>query len=265
MYSPIQLFLKYCRYYFKAANGKGHGVHSPFVYELITKVLNDDRSFYSFEQIEHLRNNLLKRQEILTVEEFGAGSRVKKIPISTIGEIASTSLKPKKYSQLLFKLVHYFSPAIVLELGSSLGITTAYLATANENSKVITLEGSSELASVALNNFKQLSIHNIELVTGNFDLTLAGTLDQLSQVDFAFLGGNHRYDPTIRYFEQVLTKSNEYTVVVLDDIHWSKEMEDAWKYVQNHQAVTLTIDLFYIGLVFFRKEKLAKQHFIIRY
>jgi predicted O-methyltransferase YrrM len=265
MYSLIQLVLKYCSYYFKAANGKGHGVHSPFVYELITKVLNDDRIFYSFEQIEQLRSDLLKNQETITVEDFGAGSRVKKMPTRTIAEIANSSLKPKKYGQLLFKLVHYFAPKVVVELGTSLGITTAYLATANENSQVITMEGSTEVAAIAMNNFKQLSIHNIELVTGNFDLRLTNTLDKLTQVDFAFLDGNHRYEPTIRYFEQVLAKSNEYTIVVLDDIHWSKEMEDAWDYVQQHEAVTLTIDLFYIGLVFFRKEKLAKQHFIIRY
>jgi predicted O-methyltransferase YrrM len=127
------------------------------------------------------------------------------------------------------------------------------------------MEGSKEVAAIAMANFQQLSINNIKIVTGNFDQTLASTLGELTKVDFAFLDGNHRYEPTIRYFEQVLSKADEYTVIVLDDIHWSKEMEDAWAYVQNHQAVTLTIDLFYIGLVFFRKEKLAKQHFIIRY
>lgn len=265
MYSPFQLAIKYFTYYLNADNGKGHGVHSPFVFDLVTKVLNDDRQFYSFEQIEQLRVELLKNSTSITVEDFGAGSRVKKSPIRTVAEIAHSSLKPKKYGQLLFKLANYFSPSVILELGTSLGITTAYLASANQNGSVITIEGSSAIASIAKDNFKQLSIDNIQVVEGNFDFTLNTTLAQIQQIDFAFLDGNHRYEPTINYFEQVLLKSSEYTVIVLDDIHWSKEMEAAWAYVQKHQSVTLTIDLFYIGLVFFRKEKLAKQHFSIRY
>jgi predicted O-methyltransferase YrrM len=265
MYSPFQLALRYISYYLKANNGKGHGVHSPFVFDLITKVLNDDRQFYSFEQIEQLRHDLLKNSTSITVEDFGAGSRLKKMPIRTVAEIAHSSLKPKKFSQLLFKLVNYFSPTTILELGTSLGITTAYLATANQNSRVITMEGSSEIASIAKANFQQLSINNIMLVEGNFDLTLNNTIDHLTEIDFAFLDGNHRYEPTINYFEKVLLKSTQYTVIVLDDIHWSKEMEAAWAYIQKHPSVTLTIDLFFIGLVFFRKEKLAKQHFVIRY
>lgn len=265
MYSPFQLVIKYLSYYLKADNGKGHGVHSPFVFDIITKVLNDDRQFYSFKQIEELRIELLKNNETVTIEDFGAGSRVKKSPIRTISEIAHSSLKPKKYSQLLFKLVNYFSPSVIVELGTSLGITTAYLASANQNSSVVTMEGSTAIASKAKANFKQLSINNIQVVEGNFDNTLNNTLAQLPQIDFAFLDGNHRYEPTIRYFEQVILKSNENTVIVLDDIHWSKEMESAWAYVQQHPSVTLTIDLFTIGLVFFRKEKLAKQHFLIRY
>jgi predicted O-methyltransferase YrrM len=265
MYTPFQLALKYIRYYVKADNGKGHGVHSPFVFDLIQHVMNDGRQFYSFEKIEGVRVDLLKNNRSIAVEDFGAGSRVNKLPIRTIQKIAHSSLKPKKYSQLLFKLVHYFSPSHVLELGTSLGITTAYLATANASSQVITMEGSTEVAAIALENFQQLAINNIEIVTGNFDQTLAITLEKLAKVDFVFLDGNHRYEPTVRYFEQVLSKTDEYAVIVLDDIHWSKEMEDAWAYVQNHQAVTLTVDLFYIGLVFFRKEKIAKQHFIIRY
>lgn len=265
MYSNLQLAIKFFAYYLKADNGKGHGVHSPFVFDLITKVLNDDRQFYSFEQIEQLRFELLKNSETVTIEDFGAGSRVKKSPIRTISEIAHSSLKPKKYSQLLFKLVNYFSPSVILELGTSLGITTVYLASANQNSSVITMEGSSAIATKAKANFKHLSINNIQLVEGNFDDTLNYTISNLAHIDFAFLDGNHQYEPTIRYFEEVLLKSNANTVIVLDDIHWSKEMEAAWSYVQNHQSVSLTIDLFNIGLVFFRKEKLAKQHFLIRY
>ncbi len=265
MYSSFKLVLKYCAYYFKADNGKGHGVHSPFVFDLITKVLNDDRQFYSFEQIEQLRFDLLKNRSSVTVGDFGASSRVKKSPIRTISEIAHSSLNPKKYNQLLFKLVNYFSPSVILELGTSLGISTAYLASANQNSKIITMEGSTEIASIAKDNFKKISIKNIQLVEGNFDITLSDTLVQIKHIDFASLNGNHRYEPTVRYFEQVLLKSCEHTIIVLDHIHWNEEMENAWAYVKKHQSVTLTIDLFFVGIVFFRKEKLVKQHFSIRY
>lgn len=265
MYSPIQLALRYVQYYLFAENGRGHGVHSPFVYDLITKVLNDDRTFYVFQPIEDCRKMMQNNNTEITIQDFGAGSRTEKSSVRSVSKIATTSLKPKKYGQLLFRLVNYFSPSTILELGTSLGITSAYLASANSNAKLITMEGSSAVASIAADNLKQLGINNTTIVTGNFDDILAKTIENIELINFAFLDGNHRYEPTIRYFEQVLQKSDEYTVIILDDIHWSKEMETAWNEVKNHHAVTLTIDLFFVGLVFFRKEQKEKQHFIIRY
>jgi len=265
MYTPIQLAVKYIQYYLFAENGRGHGVHSPFVYDLITKVLNDDRAFYIFQPIEDCRKILQNNYDEITIQDFGAGSRIEKSSVRSVAAITTTSLKPKKYGQLLFRLVNYFSPNTILELGTSLGITSAYMASANSNAKLITMEGSTAIAAIAAANFKQLGISNATIITGNFDDTLAKTLEKIELINFAFLDGNHRYEPTIRYFEQVLQKSDEYTVIVLDDIHWSKEMEAAWVEVKNHQSVTLTIDLFYVGLVFFRKEHKEKQHFIVRY
>jgi len=265
MYSPFQLAVKYIRYYLFAENGKGHGVHSPFVYDLIIKVLNDDREFYVFEPIEECRKMLKGKNTEITIQDFGAGSRIEKSSVRSVAAIAITSLKTKKYGQLLFRLVNHFSPNMILELGTSLGITSSYLASANSNAKLITMEGSSAVALIAADNFIQLGINNATIVTGNFDDTLAKTLENIELINFAFLDGNHRYEPTIRYFEQVLQKSDEFTVIILDDIHWSKEMEAAWDEVKNHHAVTLTIDLFFVGLVFFRKEQKEKQHFIIRY
>ena len=240
-------------------------MHSPFVYDLIIKVLNDDRTFYVFQPIEDCRSMLLNNKEEITIQDFGAGSRIEKSSLRSVTAIATTSLKPKKYGQLLFRLVNYFSPNTILELGTSLGITSAYLASANSNARLITMEGSTEIASIAAANFEQLGISNTTIITGNFDDTLAKTLEAIEIVNFAFIDGNHRYEPTIRYFEQILQKSDEYTVIILDDIHWSKEMEVAWIEVKKHQSVTLTIDLFYVGLVFFRKEQKEKQHFVVRY
>lgn len=265
MYNPFQLAVKYLRYYVTAKNGKGHGVHSPFVFDLIVKVMNDQRKYSAYENIEQIRLNLLNNHREITIEDFGAGSRVKKSPVRKISTIANTSLKPKKFSQLLFRLVNYFQPATIIELGTSLGITAAYLASANNHAKVITMEGSNAIAEIAQSNFNQLNLQHIKMVTGNFDYTLSQILKGLNNIDFAFIDGNHRYEPTMRYFNQILSKSNQQTLIILDDIHWSEEMEGAWTEVKQHPAVTLTIDLFFIGLVFLRKEHQQKEHFIIRF
>jgi len=183
-----------------------------------------------------------------------------------VQQIAATSLKPKKYAQLLYRLVNHFQPTQILELGTSLGITTAYLAKAKTDAAVTTMEGSVAIAAIAKENFRTLSLENIDIVTGNFDETLAATIASSAQpYNFVFIDGNHRKEPTLRYFEQLLAKVDANTVFVFDDIHWSKEMEEAWEQVKQHSIVTLTIDLFFIGLVFLRKEQKAKEHFVIRF
>ena len=182
MYTPIQLALKYIQYYLFASNGKGHGIHSPFVYDLMIKVLNDDRSFYVFQPIENIRKMLKNNNTEITIQDFGAGSRIEKSSVRTVAAIATTSLKPKKYSQLLFRLVNYFSPNTILELGTSLGLTSAYLATANGNAKLITMEGSTAIAEIAAANFVKLGISNATIITGNFDDTLAKTLENIELI-----------------------------------------------------------------------------------
>jgi predicted O-methyltransferase YrrM len=265
MYSKTKLTLKYLHYYLFSSNGRGHGVHSPFVYEFINEVLIDDRNFYAYLQIENIRQQLLQDRRKLTIEDFGAGSRVFNNNQRTVASIASTSLKPKKYSQLLFRMINHYQPKIILELGTSLGITSSYLAAANPTSQVITMEGSLAIASVAKENFSNLGLENIEVVQGNFDNTLPSVISKLSCIDFAFIDGNHRYEPTVNYFNQMLSKSGNQTIIILDDIHWSTEMEQAWKEVQQHSSVTLTIDLFFIGIVLLKKEIKMKQHFAIRF
>jgi predicted O-methyltransferase YrrM len=265
MYSPLQLAIKYCKYYFKASNGKGHGIHSPFLYTFITEVLNDNRQFYAYDKIETLRRQLLNTDKELVIEDFGAGSRKGLTKNRKVAEIANSSLKPKKFAQLLFRMINYYQPQIILELGTSLGITTSYLAAAKLDAEVITMEGAASIASIAKENFNQLNLNNINVVEGNFDETLSNTLAEIKQIDFAFLDGNHRYQPTIDYFNQVLEKSNENTIMVIDDIHWSKEMDQAWDYIKQHPQVTLSIDLFFIGIILFRKEFKIKQDFVIRF
>lgn len=265
MYNPFQLGVKYIRYFFSAMNGKGHGVHSPFVYDFIEKVLNNRSSVQYFNTIEQKRETFRADKTVLKLQDYGAGSRISSTSERTVKKIASSSLKPKKFGQLFFKIVQHYQYKSVVELGTSLGISTAYFAMANKEGKVFTFEGAEAVAALAEKNFQQLGLNNIEIIRGNFDETLLPFLSTIRQLDVAYIDGNHRYEPTIRYFLEMLPKMNEYGMMILDDIHWSSEMEKAWQWVQQHEAVTTTIDLFFIGIVLFRKEFKIKQHFTVRF
>ena len=265
MYGPLTLAFKYLRYWLTAANGKGHGVHSPFVFEFITRVLNDKRRFYAFDGIEKIRTQLLFNHSTIEIQDFGAGSRVAKTNTRKVSDVARGSLKPAKYSQLLFRMIDYYGPSQIMELGTSLGITTAYLASANTNAKVTTFEGSATIAQIARQNHGSLGLANISLLEGNFDDQLPKWLAHNKKVDFAFIDGNHAYKPTIAYFEALLDVVEDHSILVFDDIHWSREMEAAWAQISAHPRVTLSIDLFFIGIVFFRKEFAQKQQVSIRF
>jgi predicted O-methyltransferase YrrM len=196
---------------------------------------------------------------------MGAGSRLKKDSRRKIADIATSSLKPKKFGQLLFRIVDQYAPKNILEMGTSLGVTTAYLASAKQGSSVVTMEGAKAVAEMARIHFSKLGLQNIQLVEGNFDDTLPLAIQKMGTIDMVFVDGNHRYEPTLRYFRQLLPALHEYSILILDDIHWSSEMEQAWEEIKHHTSVTLSIDLFFIGLIFFRKEQKVKQHFTIRF
>ena len=266
LYSKFQLAKKYLYYFFTASNGKGHGIHSPFVFDFVTNVLNDKKKYACYDTIEGLRQQLKKNDTVIEVEDFGAGSAVIKSNKRIVKDIAKSSLKAKKFAQLLFRMVQYYRPKNILELGTSFGITTAYLASGNADVKVYTLEGATEIARIAQNNFEQLGTNNITLVQGNFAKTLPHLFSTLySNIDFVFVDGNHRKEPTLQYFLKLLAQSHNNTILVFDDIHWSKEMEEAWSTIQQHPSVTLTIDLFFIGIVVIQNEIKVKQHFTIAY
>ena len=207
----------------------------------------------------------MQNNNSIEVEDFGAGSSVIKTNQRKISAIAASSLKPKKYAQLLYRIANYYQPKHIIELGTSLGITASYLSSACPNGKLSSFEGSKAIAEIAKMNLENTGSKNSEVYTGEFNQTLPDYLNHNSPIDFAFIDGNHRKEPTLTYFKWLLEHSNDYTIMVFDDIHWSKEMEEAWDMVKQHSAVTLSIDLFFIGVVFFRKEFKVKQHFSIRY
>ncbi|MDQ2719025.1 MAG: class I SAM-dependent methyltransferase [Bacteroidota bacterium] len=265
MYSAFQLARKYFNYYFTSQNGKGHGVHSPFVFDFIIHVLNDKKKYECYPKIELLRKKLLKNNTTIEVEDFGAGSALIPFKNRKIKDIAGSSLKNKKYAQLLFRIAKYYQSKNIIELGTSLGISTCYLASAHNDSKVTTLEGSHNIAKIALSNFKKAGLNNIRLIEGNFEETLFSVIDITQNIDFLFIDGNHRKKATLEYFDIFLKRSNAQSIFIFDDIHWSREMEEAWKLIQQNDSVTLTIDLFFVGIVFFRPDFKVKQHFTIRF
>lgn len=265
MYSSFQLVKKYLKYYFEASNGRGHGTHSPFVFDFIIHVLNDKKKYACYDRIEKVRKHLLQNNKEIEVEDFGAGSALIPFKRRKIKDISSSSLKKKKYAQLLFRIATYYQSKTIVEVGTSLGITTSYLAFANENSLVYSLEGAKNIAAIASENFKKNNLKNIRLIKGNFEETLSPLANKIETIDLLFIDGNHRKNPTINYFEIFLRKSNKQSIFIFDDIHWSKEMEEAWEIIKLHDAVTLSIDLFFIGLVFFSSDFKVKQHFTIRF
>ncbi|MBI3501817.1 MAG: class I SAM-dependent methyltransferase [Bacteroidetes bacterium] len=255
--------LKYFKYWFFAKNA--HGIHSPFVFQLYNEAINKKGSYYSFDKIEHLRKKLLISKKEIEVADFGTGKSGKR----SIAAIVQRSAKNEKYCQLLFRLAYHFHPETILELGTSLGISTLYLASANKKTTVITIEGSPEVAECAQKNFRTENAGNIKLVTGNFDVVLPDVLNQKiklakRKLDFCFFDGNHHKQPTLKYFSQCLEYAHNDSVFIFDDIHWSNEMEEAWEEIKSHPKVSVTVDLFFLGLVFFRTEQ-VKENFTLRF
>lgn len=241
-----------------------HAVHSPFVFELYTKIIKPEHIYYAFTGIEQIRRQMLTSAESIEVQDFGAGSKVTTSKKRKIKEIARYAQKNAKFGQLLFRLVNHFQPKVVFDLGTSLGITTLYMASACKQANVYTFEGCGQTLAVARKNFSTLGISNVTPIKGNIDHTLSAQIKKVPQLDFVFFDANHRLEPTLSYFNICLKKSHEASVFVFDDIYWSAEMAQAWEAIKAHPAVILTIDLFYVGLVFFRKNQ-PEQHFVLRF
>ncbi len=254
----------YIKHYLRAGNA--HAIHSPFVYDLYTQAICPKKCPKGeFQPIETLRKRLLNNKDEIEILDLGAGSRRNKSNRRKISEIARNAEKPARFGELFFRLTRYFQPHTVLELGTSLGLTTAYFAKAAPDSAVITMEGCPETARLAAKNLAELGINSVEIVVGNIDETLPDLLHtQQKTMDLVFFDANHRLEPTLRYFEEVLPYASDSTVFIMDDIYWSREMTQAWEQIKAHPQVGLTVDLFWVGLVFFRKEQ-AKENFMLRF
>ena len=291
MLNRLKILTRFIGFYFRAKTQ--YNVHSPFVFEFVQNVLEDDRVFYVFPETNILRGELLASKETIEVEDFGAGSVVDGLKKTRkISSIAGSALSPAFQCQWLFRIAELYKPLTVIELGTSLGISTLHLAeAAPRTAKILTLEGSTEIAKLARRNFDwfydtfrktglkhndpsvlnfdkyarnfstEFEKNKIEIVVGRFEDTLPEVLKNLNQLDLAFIDGNHRRVPTLDYFEKCLEKAHHNTVLIFDDVHWSEDMEAAWADIKAHPRVRLTIDLFWCGIVFFRNENREKEHF----
>lgn len=252
----MSIVKRFLQFYWRAQTK--HNIASPFVSSFIEEVLEDDRTYYDFGALLWLRSVLEQDKSLLSVTDLGAGSRVNNQATRSIASIAKSAVSPEWQCNFLFRLVHHFQPKNRLELGTSLGLSSLYQYLPLRQAPFYTLEGCPNIAQIAANNFKKLNATQIRQYIGNFDQTLPQALQDLKRLDYVFIDGNHQLKPTLSYFETCLEYSHSNTIFVFDDIHWSAEMATAWEAVKAHPKVQLSIDLFFMGLVFLQSEK--KEH-----
>ena len=273
------LIKSYIKFLFHSKNE--HGVHSPFVFDLVTKCFYDNTKYPEYETLKSYRKSLLENKNTIEVTDFGAGSRVFKSNTREIAKIAQTAGITLKNAELLFRIVRYFQPKNVLEIGTSLGLATSALSLGNDKAKIITLEGCPNTLAIAKKMFQVSSFkfpnNTVEFVNTEFNLFFENfkpdsslkselaeqTLNSKPQIfNLVYFDGNHSKKATLAYFEALLPTISNDSVWIFDDIHWSADMEEAWKIIKKHPKVSVTIDTFQWGIVFFRAKQ-EKEHFII--
>lgn len=255
------------RHTMSAWNTGGEGIHSPYLFEWVHMVMYDNHSYYVWGDIEHRREAMLRAPKVIDYVDYGTGGKDGVHSRRLVSGIAKTSLEPKAYGQLLFRLVNWLGHQVreegreglrIVELGTSLGITTAYLASADSRDRVMTFEGCPDVAEMARLNWSKLGLENIECVEGNIDDTLPAHIT--GHVDVAFIDANHTQEATLRYFDILAQRTDRKSVIVIDDIHYSRAMGKAWEEICNRKNVACTMDLYKMGLVFFDPDYLHKHY-----
>ncbi|MBN2347394.1 MAG: class I SAM-dependent methyltransferase [Bacteroidales bacterium] len=253
----------YIRYKFISYGKKGHGIHSPFVYSFIKHVLCDKKEYTEYGVVESIRKKLLENNTRLQIEDIGAGSFTFSHTNRKIKDLVKISSVSKKYGRLLFRIVQYFAPDTIIELGTSIGMSTLYLASGTR-AELISIEKSKALQNIAIQNIEKAGLPNVRIISNSFAIALPEIIKTLSGNFLVFIDGNHRYLPTLEYFNQFASLANEKCIIIIDDINWSGEMRKVWKDIKNNPRVSVTIDLFFMGIVFFNKG-ITKQNFLINF
>lgn len=256
--------LKHIEYLLFSRHGNGHGIHSPFVFEIVTDIFRNKIDPDIVFKIEMIRRRMISDRGSIIVNDLGSGSKRMKSCVRKVSDIARYSAVSKKYGIFLSRMSKFFGDPLILELGTSLGISTMYLASASPATKVFTIEGCPNTTEIARRNFRDAGLSNITIFNGAFEELLPEIMKEKSPPGLVFIDGNHRKEPVINYFSQVADLSSPDTVVIFDDINSTVEMEGAWDEIKNHSRVTFTIDIFRMGIVFFR-EGINHFHYVIRY
>lgn len=253
----------YLAYIIKARHRKGHGIHSPHIFNLVNKVFFDRTIYSDYSFFKNIRQKLLESDLALQVENIGTDSNFFKSDMRSVSDLVKVSSVKPKFGKLLYRLVRYYKPATIIELGTSIGLSTIYLARGNKNAQVITVEGNYNLCDFAKNSFKYNKIHNISVKNGMFDDLLDEISDQIIEPAFIFIDGSHSYKSTLRYFNYFAERISE-GIIVLDDIHWSNDMHKAWKEIIQTKKNQATIDFFYMGMVVC-KTMITPRNYTIRF
>ncbi|MFL1012257.1 O-methyltransferase [Flavisericum labens] len=238
-----------------------HGVHSPFVYDLVTQCFYDKKKHEAYSAILNYKKSLKTNHSKIMTTDLGAGSRISTKKARKVSEIAKNAGTTNQRAKLLYRIVNYFKPLSVLELGTSLGIATHAMALGNPKAKISSIEGCPNISEFTKDYFKKHGLKNTTVITGDIQNEIERRTS--NQYDLVFFDGNHQKEATLNYFETLLQTAHNDTVFIFDDIYWSKAMTEAWEIIKQHPKVTVTIDTFFWGFVFFRKEQ-AKEHFTIR-
>ena len=239
----LSMLISFLKHRFKAKTR--HGVHSPFVYRLIDEVIYDFHAKTVYLEIEPLRAELInyERQNRL---------------------LKKTSLMSPRLAQLVYGLVSDLKPGNIIELGAFLGITTAYLAKAAPEASVFSIERFYETLSITKESLQKLNIHNVKLLSGNANELLPELISGIPELDFILIDGNHPGAAILNYFNCCLPKMSKNSMMIFEDIYRSSEMKSAWEEIKSNPEVSVTIDLFWIGLVFVRRAQ-RKEDFFIRF
>jgi len=259
----IKLLLNYLNYRLTAFNE--HDIHSPFVYDLYMELIKNKNPFNDFKNLNLIRSQLLTDETELNITDFGAGSKKLNSTTRKIKDITKNGISQKKQAEFLYRLVNKFKPKTIVELGTSVGLTTLYLAKPIKKNKVFTIEGCSEIYKFAKQIILKNKSENIITINGNFNNEFPKLLKEIENLDLLYVDGNHSYEATMKYFNLALTNKNSQSIFVFDDINWSNEMQKVWKEICLNKEVKLSLDFFYFGIIFFRTEQKEKEHFLLKF
>ena len=240
-----------------------HGVHSPFVYRLVDKVIYDFQAKSVYQDIEPLRNKLLQDKRSIKFIKAGAEFKINNKQI-LIDVFAKDQLRSARLDQLIYRLAADLKPKNIIELDACFGISTAYLAKAAPEASIISIQEYPETLAITIENLKELNINHVELGVGNFDQLLSESMNKFEELDFVLINGNHAKDAVLNYFKQCLPKLSEKGVMVFSEMYRNKEMKEAWEEIKSNPKLNVSIDLFWFGLVFVRKSQM-KEDFMIRF